>query len=460
MSNLVYDASNGLFKRLGVLIHMMDGVRTHQANLKTLLANVQDEYSAADSYMIEVLSGNIDARIAEAGNVLLDVQAAAERTLIEMCFASSTDASSTLAMKDRTAYDALVWLIRAMRQDSETILRQAVTKGALGVGASNSGNGTFVYNFATPAILLDGNAEWENTRQELVNVRCIADAQDGALAKGSEVFQVEGQHAYAPLDYRFPGGSGARMQIASACASIDAGPRFHNVLTNSDFEDFTANVPDGFTVLSGTAGTDFAPETTNVYRGTRALSMPATGATFKIRQQFGVGTGTVAKLVPDRPYLLVAALRRGASATGTVEISVEDGSANVINSGAFKLTIDVTTGSGTYALFTSTVRSPRVIPTSTYLVVETTTAIATAACQLDEVILCEMPQLGTGGPYLSIVAGSTDWKVDDTARYTFTNAGGSKFVRGLDRLFDMYGKGLLLPSATSPSETIADSLVA
>ena len=460
MSNLVYDGTNGLFTRLGTLIKFMDVVRTHQNNLKTQLANVQAEYSSADAYMIERLSGSIEARIAEAGGILLDVQEAATRTMVEMCFNSATDAGSTIPMKSRSTYDALVWLIRAMRQDSETIERQAVNKGALAVGASNSGNGTFVYQFATPAILLDGNAEWENTRQEIVQVRCIADAQDGALAKGSEVFSVEGQPAYPPLDYRFPAGSGTRMQIASACASVDAGQRFANILTNSDFEDFTSNVPDQFTVSSGTAGTDFGPNTTNVYRGTRSLDCNATGATFKLRQQFGTGSGTIAALTPDRPYLLCAAIRRGTSATGTIEISVEDGSGNVINSGAFKLTCDVTTATGTFAIFTSTVRSPRVIPTATYLVVETTTAIATAACQVDEVILCEMPQLGNGGPYLSIVAGGTDWKVDDTARYSFTNNGNAEFQRGFDRLFDMYSHGLLLPSATSPAETIADSLIA
>jgi hypothetical protein len=75
---LTYDGSNGLFTRLGALVFMMDAVRTHQLNLKTLLANVQTEYSSTDAYMIEVLAGNIERRIAEAGGVLNDVRAAAE----------------------------------------------------------------------------------------------------------------------------------------------------------------------------------------------------------------------------------------------------------------------------------------------------------------------------------------------------------------------------------------------
>ena len=461
MSNLVYDASNGLFKRLGVLIYFMDQVRAHQANLKTLLANVRDEYSSADTYMIESLVGNIDARIEEAGGVLQDVRAAAERTLQEMCFASATDSGSSIPMISRDTYDAIVWLIRAMRQDSETIERNVVNKSSLTVGSSNNGNGKFYYSFATPKILLDGNAEWENTRTEIVQARCIEDAQSFSLEPGSEIFQLVGQPAYDPLDYRFPAGSGVSIRVPSICASVDAGVRFLNVLTNSDFEDFTSNVPDQFSATTGTAGTDFGAETTNVYRGSKALELKASGNVFSIRQQFGAGGGTIVKLIPDRAYVLAAAVRKNASATGVLRISVKDAGGTILDSGNFALSVDVGAAATTsYALFSSVVRTPRVIPTATYLVIETTTAIATAAAQLDEVVLAEMVQIGNGGPYVAIVAGSNNWNVDDTAQFSFTNTDNGKFVGGLDRLFNMYGRGLLLPSATAGSETILDSLIA
>lgn len=461
MSNLVYDATNGLFKRLGTLIYFADQVRAHQANLKTLLANVQAEYSSTDAYMIEMLSGSIDRRIDEAGGILADVQAAAVRTLVEMCYASATDSASTIPMRSRETYDALVWLIRAMTQDSETIERNVVNKGSLAVGASNNGNGKFYYLFTTPSVLLSGNAEWECTRSEVVQVRCIQDAQDGSIAAGSEVFSVIGQPAYPNLDYRFPAGSGVNFRMASICASVDAGPIGSNVLFNSDLENFTSNVPDGFTVSSGTAGTDFGEETTNVYRGSKALQLKATGTTFNIRQQFGSASGTVARLAPDRPYLLAVAVRKATGSTGTLRVSVKDGSGNIINSSTFALTVDIgATATTSYALFSSAVRTPRVLPSALYLHVETTTGVATAVAQVDEIVLAEMIQVGAGGPYLAIVAGSTNWLIDDSAQYQFTNTDNGKFQSGFDRIFDTYSKALLLPSATAGAETIADSLIA
>ena len=91
---LTYTGTGGLFTRLGALVYMMDQVRAHQNNLKTLLANVQAEYSSTDAWMIDVLSGGIEGRIAEAGNVLNDVRAAAERTILEMCYVEAIDAST------------------------------------------------------------------------------------------------------------------------------------------------------------------------------------------------------------------------------------------------------------------------------------------------------------------------------------------------------------------------------
>ena len=97
---LVYDGTGGIFTRLGALIYFQNAVRTHQANMKTLLANVQTEYVAADAYMIEQLNGMIEARIADAGSVLNDIVASSERTVIEMCW-TQAQASTNNPMPTR-----------------------------------------------------------------------------------------------------------------------------------------------------------------------------------------------------------------------------------------------------------------------------------------------------------------------------------------------------------------------
>jgi len=455
---LTYTGTNGLFTRIGTLIYFMNAVRTHQNNLKTLFANVQDEYSAADRFMIDQLSGNLESRIAEAGAILNDVQSAAEKTIVEMCFTEAST-STTNAMRAKALQDALIWLIRQMDADGKTINGTTIGKSGLSVG-TNNGNGTFVYLFDAPNILLGSTADWPNIRTELLEARCVQDAQDGTIGTGSEIFEIRGQPSYPSLDYRFPAGSGTMMRVQSICANVDNGARGQNILTNSDLEDWTSNTPDQFTVSSGTAGVDFIKETTTYYRGATSIKMAVTGSTFKIRQQLGSASGTIGKLTPDRPYVLSFAAKKDAGATGTLKVSIQDSGGTVIDSGTFTLSQSIASLTTSWALYTVTLRSPRVIPTATYLVIETTVAVATAAAYIDEVVLSELVPIAQGGPAIGILAGSSDWFVDDNARYSFTNNAEGLVSNAFDRLFRMYDSGLSLPANYSGTENIPDSVIA
>ena len=264
---LIYDGANGLFTRLGKLVKMMQAVQDHQANLKTLLAEVQGTYSSADAWMIDRLSGTIETRIAEAGYILDDIQLGANMTLIEMCFAEAA-ASTSNSMRSKNIYDGIVWLIRQMDADSERINGTTITKSAVTLGSGNNGNGTFVYLFDAPNVLLGTTADFPNIRTEMLEVRCVVDAQDGRMIEGAEAFEVRGQPSYPSMDYRFPAGSGVMLRCNSITAAIDNGSTYSNILTNSDLENWTSNIPDQFTVSSGTAGTDFLAESADPYRGT------------------------------------------------------------------------------------------------------------------------------------------------------------------------------------------------
>jgi hypothetical protein len=456
---LTYDGTNGLFTRLGVLVFMMDAVRTHQLNLKTLLANVQTEYSSADAYMIEVLAGNIERRIAEAGGVLNDVRAAAERTIIEMCFAEANTSGAANTMRSRQITDALVWLIRQMDADSETVNGTTINKSSATYGAANVGNGRFVYNFDAPNILLGSTNDWPNVRTETLEARCVQDAANGAISRGAEVFEIRGQPAYAPLDYRFPAGSGTMTRVACVSAAIDAGGIYENQLTNSDFEDQASNLPDQWALVAGTAGTQFQTENTG-YRGAKSIKLNAGSGAFNIRQQLGASGGTLGRLTPDRPYVIALAHKIDSGCTGVIRISVKDGSGNIIDSGNFINTLTLTSTSTSWTITSVTLRSPRNIPQDTYLHIESTTALTTAAAYIDEVILAELVPIAPGGQAVGMIAGSTDWRADDNGRFSFENLNEGSFVRAFDRLFDMYGKGLSIPQNYSNTETIADTLIA
>jgi hypothetical protein len=453
---ITYTGTNGLFTRLGALVYMMDAIRTHQNNLKTLFDNVQGEYSAADRYMIDQLSGNLEMRQMEAGNILLDVQAAAVKTLVEMLWVDA-QTSSSRTMRTKAIEDALVYLIRDMDATSNSVEGTTVAGGTL--GTSGTGNGTMLFLNEAPNVLLGSTNDWPNIRTDLLVAQCINDAQDGALTAGSELFRITGTAAYGGLDWRFPAGSGAQLTLASATAGIDYGTQYANIGTNTDLEEWTSNVPDQWSVVSGTAGTDFLAETGTFYRGASCLKAPATSTTWRIRQQLGSPSGSLGTIQPDRPYALVFAAKKDASATGAIRVSIKDASNNVVGSLTKALTVasDLTTS---WALYSTTIRSPKVLPAASYIVVEATTGIGTAAVYIDEVVVCEMKPIAPGGQALSIIAGSTNYIVEDRLLRKFSNVNEGAFVRAFDRLFDMYGKGLSLPANYLGSETIADTLIA
>ena len=461
---LVYDGTDGLFTRLGTLIYFMDQVRTHQANLKTLLANVQLEYSSADAWMIDALTGGIEYRIEEAGGVLADVRAAAEKTLIEMCWKEANDvANNTQAMRSKTVYEALVWLIREMRKSSEDVNASTISKSSTTFGASNVAVGArFVWLTKTQNAILGGMTDYENIRGEVLEARCVLDSVSGAVNPGSEIIEVRGQVAYPGLDYRFPAGSGTVTRLTTICASVDAGPMGQNILTNSDLEDQTTNLPDNWTIVTGTAGTHFSTETTaaNVFRGSKSLKLiHGTGGTFNIRQQLGSATGTFGRVTPDRPYVIAFAIKTDASAAGVIRVSLKDGSGNIIDSGnaAYSYTL---TASLAYTVVTQTIRTPINVPSTCYVHLESTTTISGGSAYIDEIIIAELISIAPGGQAIGMIAGSTDFRVDDSGRFYFTNDLAGKFQTGFDRLFDLYGKGLQLPSDTTNTETISDTLIA
>jgi hypothetical protein len=453
---ITYTGTNGLFTRLGALVYMMDAIRTHQNNLKTLFDNVQGEYSAADRYMIDQLSGNIEQRQAEAGNALLDVQAAAVKTLVEMLW-SDAQTSSARTMRAKTIEEALIYLIRDMDATSNSVEGTTVAGGVL--GTTGTGNGSLLFLLEAPNVLLGSTNDWPNIRTDLIAAQCVQDAQGGGVMPGSEVFQLSGTAAYDSLDWRFPAGSGVRMNLASACAAVDDGPQYVNVLRNSDLEDWTSNIPDQWTVQSGTAGAEFLQDTTTFWRGASSLKMAVTGNTFRIRQKLSSPDGTLGTIDPDRPYTLCFAAKKDASATGAIRVSIKDGSNNVIGG----LTKPITVSSGlttSWALYSIEIRAPKVLASDLYVVVESTTAIATAAVYIDEVILAEMMPIAPGGQAFAIIAGSTNFVVEDRLLRKFSNTNEGAFVRAFDRLFDMYGLGLSLPSNYLGGETIADTLIA
>lgn len=106
-------------------------------------------------------------------------------------------------------------------------------------------------------------------------------------------------------------------------------------------------------------------------------------------------------------------------------------------------------------------RLPEVVPDVVYFRIRITTAISnTSSLYLDAVQLAEMTELYPGGPLAAAFAGSTRLRTTDEFTITCANNYAGEFQKWFNRNFDMASLGLLLPSDTGGSETIADSLIA
>ena len=454
---LTLTGSGGVFTRLGKIFGMMSDVRTHMSDIETEIADVQGAYSAADSWMVASLVAAKEARIAQAGGVMNDLRAIAIDTLVEMCWADSqTGVSGILPRKDLES--ALLYLIRDMDAAVASVNLNTSSVGSPALGAGNTGTGKLVVSVEPTNLPTPNVATMSNVRNEKLEVRCIQDAQGQAILKGAETFEIRGLAAYDNLDRRFPAGSGVRQSISCVSASIDAGGVGQNMLRNTDFENFTtANVADYWTTVTGTAGTHFGQETTTYLRGASGFKMIGDGTVLaEVRQQLGSTAGTPAQIQAGRLYCLAVWIRHSTgSGAGNVRIQLENAAGTAISG----TTIDTTSAVGTsFTHKTIVFRAPNVLPSTVYVSIEQSTALAAAGVMyIDELCLVEMVQIAPGGCAITMFAGATDWVIDDRISVKTDNDGLGLFVVYFDIAFNMYEKGLFLPQAAS--ETINDNLI-
>ena len=463
--------TGGLFTRLGKLFGLAKTIRQHQQAIAptsaTATSGVRTIYSVfasttgtlpmATDLVRAVTDENI---VADASMMTLaSIKAAAERTLIEMVDADTNLPATTVS-------DAMRELAFQMNRDSNYVALSSFTVGSAAYNAANIGNAVVVVSLEAPKIIKD-NVVFATkvtaqpyTRAETLTFSCVDDTKSVGISSGSEVWQVSGDRSFTNLDRRWRAGSGANVRVTATSGDQDGGMTpGRNVLTNSDFEIFSADVPVNWELVTGTATTHVASSST-AQRGALSLKFIGDGSTLtKIRQRLNFGTGTYGKLKGDTLYLMSAWLRLdGVSIGGEIRISFRDASDTVLGTMTFEVAFS--------SLTTSFVRhgvariSPVNIPDEVYMVIELTTAVgATGSILIDEVTVCEMQRLAPGGPGVAIVAGSTDSRRGDLATVAISNNAVGEMNLELDRHFNLYESGIFLPSAAGTNVTVADSLI-
>ena len=443
-----------LFTRLGAIIDFGDKVETHRALLVVEVDDVIDEYNDDRELGISLESG-LPGFVSSAGSPLSTLGAIMSNTIIEM-----VHADDPLPSKDIDS--ALIRLRDQMTNSSDSLdgtTVSASTAAAKVDGTSNVGDGEVVVSLVDTR----GN-RLEYVRAESIVIECTTDAQESGTA-GRETFSLNGELSVTNLDEKWPDGSGLSGSITLADPSINASAAIgQNRLTNSAFENFTANDPDSWTIDTGAAGGSVT-KTTTQHRGTNALEFAGDGAELtEISQAL---SGAVA-LKPNKKYVIGFWVRDDGTgpAAGVLSVSLQSTAGTIYNSATSlttaQKTVDLTAVGSIYAFQSVAFETPTQLPTGAKVVIELTTALTnTRSVFIDGCFIAEMAQFGgAGGPFIIMTPGATNFIREDRFVSTITNNNEGEFVRGLDRFLSMYEKGLYLPSVTDGSETIDDALVA
>lgn len=429
--------NQGLFNRLGAIGYLINLVNDWRggsgaAKLPSEIADVAALFDGATAKIrnlaVPALLTGQTAMTNAMGSQPGTCRAIAAQTLIGMFDAD-------LPLPTPTVAAALEQLKKQMLTatthyvDANTVSVTATSTGNTGNGAlvtsTLNGDGSPLENLLAETILLTVPAAG------VIRARGAANVSDH-------------------LSHLWPAGTGADANFAV----IDSATGSGSLLTNGNFEAITANVPDGWTLITGTAGTHLLQETTTIYTGAKSVAVVGDGATLtQIRQAI---TGLTSKT----PYALNLFARMSAApAAGVLTVDLFDGT-SVINDTvgtANSFTIDLPTLGTTFVAKNGVFRLPDPVPANVYLRFRLSTALsASRTLYLDHAALAGLnqiqPTLPGSSPYAGFFTGSVPWPLDDgTGARVFklvtANNRASDWQTLFDRFFETSKTGFQLPVA-------------
>ena len=452
-----------LFARLGRLFDHFASVKAFKDTLDTELADTVTNYAGEDYDQIGALLNNADLRKTDADGICTDLQAAAVKTLMDLV-------DDNFSLKRRTTYQAISELIRQMLADSKTVDGNTVSVGSTSAGGSNVGNGTMVFSEVAP--LLDsannrpGNLHVQTIKSETLIGRCLHDSTGQTTSEASEKFHIYGQRKEHRFSNDWPRGSGASVVVAASSPRVNAGRSpGKNVLHNSDYEEFTSNVPDHWTIATGVAGSHIFAAGSGATQS-NALRLVGDGSTNpKLTQTLRTTAGSLGQLNTDRPYTISFLAKFATARPGqTLRVSVTSDGSTVYNSGtvgrAMQLQVasaDLTTS---YALYSTKCFTPLSLGKNSIVTIDFAgNTDNTSEVFIDDLCIAQMHSLGTGLGAVQIIPGVTSYREGDEFSIAVTNNFEGAIQQEFDRFFDMQKMGLALPANTGGSENIADTLI-
>jgi len=452
-----------LFARLGRIFDHFASVKAYKNTLDTEIADTVTNFSGADLDMLGLLLRNHEIRKSDANGVGGDLQAAATKTLIDTV-------DDNYSIPKRNTYEAIAELVRQMLADSKTVDGNTVSVGSTSAGGSNVGNGTLVFSEIAP--VLDraknrpGNLNVQTIKSETITARCEEDSTARTTPEGGEKFQVFGQRSEDPLNEDWPQGSGSRVMISAASPRVNGGRGpGKNILHNSDFEEFTTNLPDHWTLATGIAGTHVFAAGAGATQS-NALKIVGDGSTNpKLTQTLRTTGGTLGQLNTDKPYTISFLAKYAvARPTGTLRVSVTSDGSTVYNTGTVGRAMQASVSSAaittSYALYSVKCFTPLALGKNSIVTIDFSANVAnTSQVFIDDIVIAQMTEMGPGLGSVQVLPGTAAYRVGDEFTAAITNNYEGAIQNEFDRFFGMQRLGLALPGNVAGGENIADSLI-
>jgi len=447
---LVYTGTDGLFTHLGKLVKFYNQFKSDAVALASDRDEILDAFQASDmDVSIDGLVSAFERWKAEYTSRRGELAAFALQRLRDKDSILDEIGAASIEQEE-----IMRKLLEAMDDDSATVKSSSVTIGSVSIDSDNAGGGkiltTNVLDGATSPGAINGvffpsQFKYNGVTTELCapsqkfTFRVVADSFQDQVPEGSEEIAWDGTLADEPQGVG-EGGSGAIATIQPVHATTA------ERLDNADFESFTSNVPDDWTLVAGVAGTNvLAAGSSHVAHGADALLFKGDASASSIElKQLMVATS----LVGRKRYCLTVKLKRDSATTGTFTIQFE-GTGYTAGS-TEKVSVAASSLGTSYQLHHFFVTMPALIPADFRLVIRWTggTPGSSEKIYVDDVGLG--PVYYGGGVGVVAVRDSNPFVREYRFSLSVTNTEGV-FQAFFRRVF-----GVQLPSSGTPS--ISDTL--
>ena len=315
---------------------------------------------------------------------------------------------------------------------------------ALTPDAGNVGNGVIL---ASPYSNLGFPLEY--MFNEAAIVRVTRDSQSGATP-GQETLQFNGVYGVTNnLHWLWPQGSNASISLSAISPAVSNNVGGKNWLTNGMMEAFTSNTPTGWHVHVGTPGTSILQNTTTYYDGISCLRFVGNGTEkTALWSQFGVdfsgGAFPADQLVVNLWYKLGSV-----PAAGVLKISLVDDTGTVLIDGSgdpASVSVSLPSSTTAWKPLSGFLRTPLVLPISTYLMIHLDTALSSGVTlDIDRISMARPSVFYPGGPQIACFSGSSNWMLGDKYTLDINNLFNGLMQSGCNKLLDLSNYGLILP---------------